>query len=241
MQANDKLIVALDVPTLEEAEEIVSLLVPLVGIFKIGLQLYSSCGPKAVEMVQRYGARVFLDLKLHDIPHTVADAGRVITGLGVGMFTLHVAGGLSMLRAAVQAAREEALARGIPCPMLLGVTLLTSLQVEDVRRIGLGTSVIDVVQRWAGLAREAGLDGVVASPREVRVLRLALGPEFILVCPGIRPAWSGLGDQKRTMTPREAARVGVDYLVVGRPIVEADDPVQAVTRIIQEIEEGLSC
>lgn len=232
---------ALDVPTLEEAEDLVSRLSPQVGLFKIGLQLYSNCGPKAVEMVQRWGAKVFLDLKLHDIPHTVAEASRVITGLGVSMFTLHVAGGLSMLRAATQAAREEALTRGLPSPLLLGVTLLTSLQVEDVRRIGLGTSVLGVVQRWAILAREAGLDGVVASPREVRVLRLALGPEFVLVCPGIRSAWTGLGDQRRTMTPREAARVGVDYLVVGRPIIEASDPVQATARILQEIEEGLRC
>lgn len=241
MQAKDKLIVALDVPTLAEAEEIVGLLAGEVGMFKIGLQLYSASGPTAVEMVHRWGGRVFLDIKLHDIPHTVAEACRIIARLGVAMLDMHVAGGLAMLRAAVQAVREEALTTGVNPPLLLGVTVLTSLQVEDVRRLGWGAGITETVQRWAALAREAGLDGVVASPREVRQLRLAMGPDFLLVIPGIRPVWAGLADQRRVMTPRDAARVGVDYLVVGRPIIEATDPREAVARIVREIEEGMNC
>jgi orotidine-5'-phosphate decarboxylase len=237
VQPKDRLIVALDVPTLEETEELVRTLVREVSLFKVGVQLYYGHGPEVVERVQSWGGKVFLDLKLHDIPNTVAEAVRVLTRLEVAMLTLHSAGGREMLRRAALAAREEAAIMGTRPPLLLGVTVLTSLTQTDLADLGLSGQLRDIVVRWAKMVQEAGLDGVVASAREAKVLRLALGPEAVIVTPGIRPSWSGPDDQHRIATPKEAVRAGATYLVVGRPIIHAPDPVAAVRRVLEELKD----
>ncbi|MGB9886225.1 MAG: orotidine-5'-phosphate decarboxylase [Moorellales bacterium] len=237
MAAKDRLIVALDVSTLEEAEHLVRELGGEVGWFKVGMQLFYHYGPRVVESIQNWGARVFLDLKLHDIPNTVAEAVRALTRLEVGMITLHTAGGREMMHRAVQAVREEAALMGLRPPLVLGVTVLTSLLQSDLAELGFSTSVRDVVVRWAGLAKESGLDGVVASAREAKALRLALGTDFVIVTPGIRPSGTAAEDQRRVTTPQEAIRAGANYLVVGRPVTQALDPVAAVRRLLQELEE----
>lgn len=237
MQARERLIVALDVPTLAEAEHLVKDLLPEVSLFKIGMQLYYSYGPKAVEKISNWGGQVFLDLKLHDIPNTVAEAVRALTRLEVAMLTVHAAGGREMLRQAVQAAREEAAFHGTRPPMLLAVTVLTSLTQGDLEDLGLGAQLRELVVSWTKLAMDAGLDGVVASAREAKALRLAFGPEMVVVTPGIRPAWSGADDQRRVMTPRQAVEAGATYLVVGRPIIQAPDPAAAARRLLAELDE----
>jgi orotidine-5'-phosphate decarboxylase len=201
------------------------------------MQLFYHYGPRVVEAIQNWGARVFLDLKLHDIPNTVAEAVRALTRLEVGMLTLHTAGGREMLRRAVQAAREEAALMGLRPPLMLGVTVLTSLSQSDLGELGLATPLRDLVVRWANLAKQAGLDGVVASAREAKALRLALGADLVIVTPGIRPSGSAPEDQRRVTTPQEAVRAGANYLVVGRPVTQALDPVAAVRRLLQELEE----
>ncbi|NQU09523.1 orotidine-5'-phosphate decarboxylase [bacterium] len=212
-----KLIVALDVETEARARELVDTLREVVTVFKVGSQLFTRIGPRIVEAIHAVGAQCFLDLKFHDIPNTVAKAIESAGALGVRMVTIHTLGGEEMLRAAAQ--------RFAGRPLLLGVTVLTStggdVQAEVVRR--------------AQLAQACGLDGVVASAREIGPLRQALGPEMLIVTPGIRPAGAVAGDQKRVMTPGEAVRAGADYLVVGRPIVEAAEPVTAARQILQEM------
>lgn len=238
MQNKDRIIVALDVATLSDAERLVKTLLPEVGYFKVGMQLYYSQGPRVIEHISDWGGKVFLDLKLHDIPNTVSSAVRVLTRLGVAMFTVHTSGGREMLRRAVEAAREEAVLAGVPFPTLLGVTVLTSLSQTDLSDLGVSGPVRDHVLRLARLAVQAGFGGVVASAREAKVLRLAFGPELVIVTAGIRPAWSGADDQQRVMTPREAIKAGASHLVVGRPIVQAPDPVAAARRLLAELEES---
>ncbi len=231
------LIVALDVDEKASAERLLELLSPSVGIFKVGSLLFTACGPTIIEMIHRKGLKVFLDLKLHDIPSTVARVSRLITRYGIHMFNLHTLGGLEMMREARLSADEEAKSSKIYPPIILGVTLLTSMN-EGVLRTDLGSKrgLEEEVLHLAGLAREAGLNGVVASPKEARVIRQALGRDFIIVTPGIRPAgWPG-EDQKRVATPREAIDSGADYIVVGRPIIRAEDPMQAAQKIIEEIQ-----
>lgn len=238
MVMKERLIVALDVDTLREVKTLVGLLNPYVGMFKVGLQLFTSLGPKVFEVIHEAGGKIFADLKLHDIPNTVAQASRVLTAHGVEMLDMHVSGGAKMMEEAVLAVQEEADRRGVPKPLLLGVTLLTSLGDEDLTAIGIKGLPGEVVVRWAKLAQQAGLDGVVASPQETNLIRKVCGDEFLTVTPGIRPLGAKPGDQKRVTTPKEAILNGSSYLVVGRPITAAPDPVAAVQQILREMEEA---
>ena len=218
-----KLILALDVDSLEKARNFVNLLYPKVRIFKIGSQLFTGCGPKIIEFIHKKGGEVFLDLKFHDIPNTVANAVAQAARLKVKMLTLHISGGKEMLEAAVKAAKEASLAIKRKSPFLIGVTVLTSQE-----------SGRDEVLRLARIGLECGLDGVVCSVQEVRFLRGELGKDFIIVTPGIRPRQTGVDDQKRIATARQAIAAGSDFLVVGRPILEAKNPLETLTGILNE-------
>ncbi len=222
---------ALDRPDLDGALGLGRALVDVVGGLKVGLEFTTANGPDGVRRVVDLGAPVFLDAKFHDIPNTVAGAVRAAASLGVALLTLHVAGGPAMLRAAVEAAHLEE-----PCPKLLGVTVLTSLDDADLAVLGVPHKVTDQVLRLAELAWTAGLDGVICSPHEVALLRQRFGQEFKLVVPGIRPETHGQGDQKRTLGPAEAIAAGADLLVIGRPITAAADPRAAAAAIAAEIQ-----
>jgi len=235
VRPDNPIIFALDVGTWEEAERFVEELREWVWGFKIGKELFTWMGPKAVEMVQERGGKVFLDLKYHDIPSTVAKAAAMATRLRVSMFNLHALGGLEMMRAAVEAAQEEAEKEGLLPPTILGVTVLTSLQSRDLRAVGIALSLEEEVVQLAALAQQAGLDGVVASPLEVKPLRKACGEDLVIVTPGVRPDKGRRHDQARVMTPAEAIKAGADYVVIGRPIKEAPDPLKATKKILEEI------
>lgn len=224
-----ELIVALDVNNLTKAEKFVDLLYPKVKVFKIGSQLFTLYGPKAVELVQRKGAKVFLDLKFHDIPNTVANASAAATRLGVFMFTLHAQGGPEMMRAAVQARDKEAAKSGMKPPLLIAVTLLTSQ--------GKNSKILPFVLSFTKSAKESGLNGVVASVNEVAAIRKKFGKDLIIVTPGIRPRGAATGDQKRVATPQDAVKAGSDYIVVGRPILEAKNPVLATRLILNALNK----
>ena len=226
--ARDKIIVALDVPRKEAALDLVRQLAGQISFFKIGLQLYTAEGPEIVRAVLGIGAKVVLDLKLHDIPNTVARAVESAAELGVQMLTVHLSGGGAMIRAAVSACSGDLL--------LLGVTLLTSANEQTLREIGIPDKIDDHVLRLAKLGVSAGIGGLVASPREARMLRAEFGNEIKIVTPGVRPTWAEAVDQKRVMTPREALEAGADYLVIGRPIMAHPDPGEAVAKILAEIE-----
>jgi orotidine-5'-phosphate decarboxylase len=230
--ARDRLIVALDAPTLAEAEALVGRLAGVVTHFKVGSPLFTAAGPAAVDMVHRRGGRVFLDLKYHDIPAAVAGGVRSAAGLGVGLLTVHASGGSAMLRAAAEAAA----AAGRDRPRILAVTVLTSLDRAALQReLGVPVAVEGHAVHLADLARDAGCDGVVASPREAARLRGFLGRDALIVTPGIRPAGGAADDQARTATPAVAVRAGADYLVVGRPVTGATDPAAAAAAILAEI------
>lgn len=235
----EKIIVALDVPDIGAGRRLVESLSGCVGLFKVGLELFSSAGPPAIQMVKEQGGRVFADLKLHDIPNTVAGAARALVRQQVDMLDVHAAGGSAMLKEAARAVCEEADRAGRRPPLLLAITVLTSLDEVALRgEMGIERGVEEQVVRWARLAQDCGLDGVVASPREIRAIRKACGPEFIIVTPGVRPAGSARGDQRRVMTPAEAIGQGADYLVIGRPITGAPDPVAAARSIAEDMEAG---
>jgi orotidine-5'-phosphate decarboxylase len=229
--------VALDVDDAERAVALAHALRDEVGGFKIGMRLFYRQGPQIVSRIaQALRRRVFLDLKLHDIPETVAQGVRALVGLGADMINVHASGGLTMMRAAREAADAEAARLGVPVPKILAVTVLTSLEQQNLsRELGIGRNLEEVVVNWAALAKAADLDGVVASPLEIAALRSALGPDFLIVTPGIRPAGAEAQDQKRVLTPAEAVRRGADYLVIGRPITGAADPVQAARAIVREL------
>lgn len=205
-------------------------LLPLKPGFKVGLELFVAEGPAFVRELSRRGAEIFLDLKFHDIPNTVAGAIRSAAGLGVGYFNVHCGGGSEMLRAAVKA-RDQAGGRA----KLLGVTVLTSLDDQAVQEIGFPRSASAQVKQFVELARDAGLDGVVCSAQELSLVRQLAGQDFVTMIPGIRPAGSAVGDQKRTMTPAEAAAAGAHCLVIGRPITGAPDPVEALRKVMAEV------
>lgn len=232
----ERLIVALDVDTLDQAQGLVCQLASEVGMFKIGKQLFTHAGPQAVRLIQELGGEIFLDLKFHDIPNTVAKAAVEATRLGVKMFNVHASGSLEMMRATVKEVRRVCRQEKRRRPIMLAVTVLTSLNQDDLQRVGVERKVADQVVRLALLTKEAGMDGVVASPHEVADIREACGRRFVIVTPGIRPAAVSHNDQQRVMTPRDAVRAGVDYIVVGRPIVEAKDPVAAARSIVAEME-----
>ncbi len=227
----DRLIAALDVPALDEARSLCRQLAGHVGLAKVGLELFVAEGARAVRVAQDAGLPVFLDLKLHDIPNTVEGAARSAARLGIRMLTVHAAGGRKMIGAA-RAGLESAAGER---PLLLAVTVLTSLAPADLAAQSIDGSVEEHVVRLARLAVEAGADGLVCSPHEVAAIRAALGAAPVLVVPGIRPAGSAPGDQARAATPRAALDAGADYLVVGRPLREAADPAQAARRIAEEI------
>ncbi|HLC43027.1 MAG TPA: orotidine-5'-phosphate decarboxylase [Methylomirabilota bacterium] len=231
----DRLIVALDVDQLGQAESLLDRLSPRVSTFKIGSQLFTAAGPAAVEIVQKRGGRVFLDLKYHDIPNSVAGAVREAARLGVFMLNVHASGGGAMMSAAAQALREEAKGVGAR-PMLLAVTVLTSLDRAALQReLNVPLSVEGHALHLARLAQASGLDGSVASPQEVRTLRNALGRDWVIVTPGVRPSGGSSDDQARVATPEAAIRAGADYLVVGRPILEASDPEHAAQAFVASI------
>ncbi len=237
-RAAEKLIVALDVASADAALLLADTLSGHVGVFKVGLELYSAQGPALVRELVRRGASVFLDLKLHDIPNTVRGAARELASLGVSIMTVHASGGRAMMHAALEGARSGAGA-GKP-PLVIGVTALTSLAESDIADIGWRESPESVVLRLAALAQAAGLGGVVASPHEAASIRRACGPGFAIVTPGIRPADASRDDQARASTPQAAIRAGADYLVAGRPITQSSDPVAAARAIAQEIETALT-
>jgi len=237
MTARDKLIVALDVPTAEAGARLADKLEGHVGAFKIGLENFSAEGPVLARFLTSRNARVFLDLKFHDIPNTVRAAAREAAHLGVAMLNVHALGGLKMMEAAREGAAEGARDRGGAVrPLVLAVTVLTSLGPDDLQQLGVAGSPEEVVVRLARLAHAAGLDGVVASPKEIAALRAALGPDFVIVTPGIRPASAEVNDQVRIATPASAIQAGASYLVVGRPITGATDPAAAADKIVSEIE-----
>jgi len=227
IKPSERIIVALDVPTSEQALALVRQLMPHPGLFKIGLQLYTVAGPEIVRAVRNLGGRVFLDLKLHDIPNTVGRAVESASSLGVEMLTLHLSGGRTMIETAVRTAREGML--------LLGVTVLTSSDETTLRETGVNSSTEEQVLRLAQLGVESGITGVVASPHELGPLRSAHGAKIKIVTPGIRPTESAADDQKRVTTPAEALRAGADFLVIGRPITAAPDPRAALDRIETDV------
>jgi orotidine-5'-phosphate decarboxylase len=223
-----RVFVALDVPSRERAINLATQLKPAVGGYKIGLELFVSCGPQIFDHIDP--ARTFLDLKFHDIPNTAAGAARAAARLGVLMCDVHCLGGLQMMRAAAVAAHEEN-----PQTNIIGVTILTSHDAASLRQIGLSEEPAKAVIHLAALAKEAGLDGVVCSPQEIAAVRETCGEDFLIVTPGIRPAKSTSDDQKRTLTPREALQNGADWIVVGRPITAADDPLHAARHLFDDM------
>jgi orotidine-5'-phosphate decarboxylase len=236
MSAKDKLIVALDLPSAAAAAQLAEKLRGRAGMFKVGSELFTAEGPVLVHYLVANGIKVFLDLKFHDIPNTVRAATREATRMGVSMLNVHAAGGRAMMAAAAESAREASSALRMPRPLVLGVTVLTSLTHEDLKELGIEGGPEDAVERLARLAQSAGLDGVVASPREIAAIRRACGPNFVIVTPGIRPATAAVNDQARIATPASAIQAGADFLVVGRPITSAPDPAAAAEAIVTEME-----
>lgn len=239
MQAQERIVLALDVDTKEKALSLVKELAGYVGVFKVGMQLYNSVGPDIVKEINALGGKVFVDLKFHDIPNTVASAGRVMANLGCHMFNVHAAGGREMMLALVEELKQESARLGQPEPITLAVTVLTSINQEQLVQEMLvkDMQIKDLVVKWALMAQECGIKGVVCSPQEISAIREACGPDFKIVTPGIRPAWSEANDQKRITTPRQALDLGADYMVIGRPIVKAASPMEAALKIIDELEE----
>lgn len=236
MSASEKLILALDVSEHSYAIELVEKFKDYVGIFKVGLEVFTYSGPKIIEDINKRGKRVFLDLKFHDIPNTVSKAAIAAARLGVYMFNIHTSGGLEMMKRCRDSIVEISLKEDLERPKILGVTVLTSLSKEVLREeLGIQHSLRTHVRHLSSLALKAGLDGVVASAREAAAIRSHCGRGFLIITPGIRPSWTPPDDQKRTMTPKEAIREGADYLVMGRSILQHADPLKAIELINLEI------
>jgi orotidine-5'-phosphate decarboxylase len=229
MQARDRLVIAVDLSSREEILKLIDELRGAAGVFKIGLQAFIAQGPAIVREIIGHGERVFLDLKIHDIPNTAGRAVAEGVSHGASMLTVHASGGEAMLRAAAQSAGTS---------LVLGVTILTSLDAGQIEQIGWARSPLESAVRLALLARASGLRGVVSSPREIRAIREACGGDFVIITPGIRPAGSGADDQRRTLTPAEAIAAGADYVVVGRPITAAASRRDAAMRIVEEMERA---
>lgn len=234
--SKDKLIVALDVESAQQARELVNSLRDLAGMFKIGSQLFTAEGPEIVREIIRSGSKVFLDLKFHDIPNTVRSAASEATRIGVSIFNVHALGGREMMQRTAEAVSEVALKEGIERPLVIAVTILTSTDVRELAQVGIDSDPVSNVVRLSLLAELSGMDGIVASPHEIEPVRAAITrPGFKIITPGVRPAQAGLDDQKRVMTPAEAISAGADYIVVGRPITQAQDPVEATRLILEEM------
>lgn len=236
--SKEKIILPLDVDTADKALALVETLRDEVGAFKVGLELVNSAGFSVFDRIREAGAdRIFYDCKFHDIPNTVAGASRAAAAMGLWLFNVHCAGGSAMMKAAKEAAVETAAKLGTQPPKVIGVTVLTSIDRQALNdEIRVPGDVAEEVVHLARLAKDAGLDGVVASPHEIELIRSACGPDFLIVTPGVRPAGADIGDQKRVMTPGEAVARGADYLVIGRPIIKADDPAAAARAIAAELD-----
>ena len=238
-QIRNPIVVALDVDSIKQALSLVETLRGMVGMFKVGKQLFTAAGPEIVQKIVGMGEKVFLDLKFHDIPNTVAQAGVEAARLGVSIFNLHAMGGSKMMRAAVEAVNEAVEREKIPRPLILGVTVLTSHTQESLNEIGIDRTLDDQVVALARLCKASGIDGVVASPHEIVRIREAVNDrDFVVLTPGVRPIGTALNDQSRVMTPAEAINAGADFLVIGRPITAADNPMLAAKKILEEIEQA---
>lgn len=233
---HNPIICALDTTDVEQATHLAARLRGQVGAVKLGLEFFTANGAAGVEKITALHVPVFLDLKFHDIPNTVAGAIRATAGINTFMMTVHVAGGRAMLKAAIDASMEVAATTGKERPLVVGVTVLTSLDQDDLSIVGVHDRLDDQVKRLADLAQSSGLDGVVCSPWEIGLIRTQCGNDFILVVPGIRPAGSTKGDQKRVMTPADAMKKGADYLVIGRPITEAEAPEKAAEALYKTLK-----
>ena len=240
LTAKDRIVLALDTDSLEEVERLVTLLKDYVGCFKVGPQLFTSCAYDAIDLIKKLGGEIYFDGKFHDIPSTVAKAGSNLIKRGVTTFSAHLAGGTKMLTTTVKVARETAKKFNMPAPTILGVTLLSSFgQRTLTEELCVTKNIEDYVLQLAQVAKDSGLDGVVASADEAKRIRKQIDDDFIIVCPATRPTWAGVDDQVRVDTPRKAILSGVDFLVIGRPITKADDRISAV-KLIDEIETALS-
>jgi len=234
----EKLVLALDVSNLDEAKKLIQELAEYVGVFKVGKELFTAVGPEIFKVIKENGGKIFADLKYHDIPNTVASAARVLTRYGVEIFNIHATGGKEMIRQTREAIEDEANKLGVKRPKLLAVTVLTSLDNSDLKELKINVeNTGDYVLHLAKMAKESGADGIVCSPLEIEKVKKELGDDFITLTPGIRPSWSNKGDQKRVMTPKEAIKKGTDYIVIGRPIRNAENRVEAVKKILKEMGE----
>lgn len=234
--ADKRLIAALDFHTMEDVKALVNTLGDSVSYYKVGMELFYSVGGDVVRWLSAQGKDVFLDLKLHDIPNTVAGGLCSLMDLGATMLNVHAGGGYTMMKVAAERLHEEADKRGIPCPKLIAVTVLTSINQEDWEGLGQELQIKSAVVRYAKLAKKAGLDGVVASPQEAALIREACGPDFLIVTPGVRPEGASVDDQSRIATPAKALQNGASHLVIGRPIRAAKDPKAAAETILKEME-----
>ncbi|MGN8832354.1 orotidine-5'-phosphate decarboxylase [Selenomonas montiformis] len=234
--SDERLIAALDFHTMEDVRSLVSVLGDRVGYYKVGMELFYRVGPEAVTWLREQGKHVFLDLKLHDIPNTVAGGLCSLMCLGASMLNVHAGGGYTMMKTSADRLHEEAARLGFVCPKLIAVTVLTSIGQKDWDGLGQALPISDAVVRYAALAKQAGLDGVVASPQEAALIRKACGPDFLIVTPGVRPAGASTDDQSRIATPAAALRAGASHLVIGRPIRAAVDPGAAADAILKEME-----
>ena len=228
-------IVALDFDSCEKALNLVDTLGETINHYKVGLELFSRCGIEVVKEISERGKKVFLDLKYHDIPNTVKSAARVGIEAGVWMYNVHALGGYEFLKQIAEFNREYSEKIGVERPLLIAVTVLTSMDEEDLKSVGINSRVEDEVLRLAELSKKAGLDGVVCSAKEVRLIKENLGEDFITVTPGIRPTWAAKNDQKRVVTPKDAVKLGTDYMVIGRPITGVPNPKEAAEKILSEI------
>ena len=239
--AKERIILALDVDTTEEAESLVEELKDYVGYFKVGLQLFSSCGYAPIEMIKKHGAKAFFDGKFHDIPNTVARTCVNLLNRGVDFFDVHTSGGSKMLSTTVKLSKEYAKKYNMSEPTIIGVTLLSSFgQKTLTTELGVDKSLETYVLNLAEVAKEVGLDGVLASASEAKEIRKHMGDDFIIICPAIRPTWSVVDDQIRVVTPTDAIKSGVDYMVIGRPVTRAENKISAIKMIIAEIENAMS-
>jgi len=234
----NKLIVALDVPEINKAKELINILGETVVFYKVGLELFLNSRGEILDYLQAKEKKIFLDLKFHDIPNTVAQAVRWAAGLGVDMLDVHASGGREMMQAAVEIAKNVSLQKGFAPPLIVGVTVLTSFTEESFSELGFKNSLKQSASLWAKISEEAGLDGVVCSPQEAAEIKKLCGSDFLTVCPGVRPLGSETQDQKRVTTPAQALKMGADYLVVGRPITKSIDPIRAAVNIIEEMRGG---
>lgn len=232
---SEKLIVALDYAYENEARELVSQLGDTVSYYKVGLELFLNTRGSIIDYLKHKDKKVFLDLKFHDIPNTVAQAAAWAASFGVDMFTLHASGGAEMMRTSVENVSDICARMNIKMPQMVGVTILTSFDEAGIARVGYKDSIGDTVLNLAKLCQESNMRGVVCSPHEVAQIKQVCGSNFLTVCPGIRPVWAAKGDQKRITTPSDAIKIGVDYMVVGRPITKAKDPREAAFKIVEEI------